>query len=118
MVSPPLFWASEVPTHTISTIRSWKPHVKQKNECIPVSAGGGLSEPDARARARPAPLLARRARKTRTTARRNGDAPTAGYFTPSGGFKYFARNRYTSPRDSFANFESIRLNSWPPGASL
>ncbi len=43
--------------------------------CIPASAGGGFSEPDAQARVRPDPLLARRARKTRGIARRNEDAP-------------------------------------------
>ena len=29
-----------------------------------------------------------------------------------------AKKRYTSARDSLANLVSMRLNSWPPGASL
>src|SRR5262249_17146355 len=49
---------------------------------------------------------------------RHRSPPFRGHFTGLGGLRNFARKRYASARDSFANCVSIRLNAWPPGASL
>src|SRR5262245_14381465 len=53
------------------------------------------------------------------TIREKGNAFTvviSFHFTGLGGFRYCARKRQISARESFAIFVSMRLKAWPPGA--